>query len=55
MQELEQLVAQARSAIAATVSVAGLEQVKARYLGKAGLLTELLKGLGKLEIGRAHV
>ena len=30
------------------VTNAPLEQVKARYLGKAGQITELLKGLGKL-------
>ena len=48
MQELERIVAEAGQAIAATASVADLEQAKARYLGKAGSLTELLKGLGKL-------
>jgi len=48
MQELEQIVAEAGKAIAATSSVADLEQAKARFLGKAGSLTELLKGLGKL-------
>jgi len=45
---LEQIVDEAGRAIAATASVADLEQVKARFLGKAGSLTELLKGLGKL-------
>ena len=48
MQELERIVAEAGQAIAATASVADLEQAKARYLGKQGSLTELLKGLGKL-------
>jgi len=48
MQELEKIVAEAEKAIAATSSVADLEQAKARFLGKAGSLTELLKGLGKL-------
>jgi phenylalanyl-tRNA synthetase alpha chain len=48
MQELEQIVAEAAKAIAATASIADLEQVKARFLGKAGSLTELLKGLGKI-------
>ena len=48
MQELEQIVAAARTAIAATSSIPDLEQVKSRFLGKAGSLTELLKGLGKL-------
>jgi phenylalanyl-tRNA synthetase alpha chain len=48
MQELEQIVADAGKSIAATASIAELEQVKARFLGKSGSLTELLKGLGKL-------
>jgi len=48
MRELEQIVAEAGAAIAATKSVADLEQAKSRFLGKAGSLTELLKGLGKL-------
>src|SRR5689334_24399422 len=47
-QQLEQIVALAAEAIGATRSVADLEQAKARFLGKAGSLTELLKGLGKL-------
>jgi phenylalanyl-tRNA synthetase alpha chain len=48
MQQLETIVAQAAAAVAAAASGAELEQAKARFLGKAGLLTELLKGLGKL-------
>jgi phenylalanyl-tRNA synthetase alpha chain len=48
MPELEQIVAEAGKAVAAAASVAELEQAKARFLGKAGSLTELLKGLGKL-------
>ena len=48
MQEPEQIVAEAGKDIAATASLADLEQAKARYLGRAGSLTELLKGLGKL-------
>jgi phenylalanyl-tRNA synthetase alpha chain len=48
MQELEKIVADAAQAIAATASIADLEQAKARFLGKAGSLTELLKGLGRL-------
>src|SRR5690349_23814751 len=47
-QMLEQIVDEAGRAIAATASVSDLEQAKARFLGKAGSLTELLKGLGKL-------
>jgi phenylalanyl-tRNA synthetase alpha chain len=48
MRELEPLIAEAAAAIRATRSVADLEQAKARFLGKSGSLTELLKGLGKL-------
>jgi phenylalanyl-tRNA synthetase alpha chain len=48
MKELEQIIAAAREAIAATSGIADLEQVKSRFLGKSGAITELLKGLGKL-------
>ena len=48
MKELDHIVAEAERAITATASVADLEQAKARFLGKSGSLTELLKGLGKL-------
>jgi phenylalanyl-tRNA synthetase alpha chain len=48
MSDLDRIVEEARSAIAATPSIAELEQVKARFLGKSGSLTEQLKSLGKL-------
>jgi phenylalanyl-tRNA synthetase alpha chain len=48
MKELEQIIEAARSAIASSATIAELEQAKSRFLGKAGSLTELLKGLGKL-------
>jgi len=48
MQELEKIIAEADTAIRATRTIAELEQVKARFLGKSGSLTELLRGLGKL-------
>ncbi len=48
MQELEQLVAAAAADFAAATEPARLEDAKARYLGKDGSLTVLLKGLGKL-------
>ncbi len=48
MKELESIISAAREAIAATSSIAELEQVKARFLGKAGVVTEVLRGLGKL-------
>lgn len=48
MDNLDQILQQAQAAFAATDNAAELEQVKARYLGKSGALTELLKGLGKM-------
>ena len=48
MRELEQILDEARASIGGTHSVADLDQAKARFLGKSGSLTELLKGLGKL-------
>jgi len=48
MSDLASIVAQARAAFNGCVDPAALEDAKAKYLGKAGALTELLKGLGKL-------
>ena len=48
MQELEKILDEALKQFAAIDQAAELEQVKARYLGKEGRLTVLLKGLGKL-------
>lgn len=48
MNNLEQLVADAAAEFASVNEPAKLEEAKARYLGKSGSLTELLKGLGKL-------
>ena len=48
MSELEQLVSAAEADFAAAGEPARLEDAKARYLGKDGSLTVLLKGLGKL-------
>jgi phenylalanyl-tRNA synthetase alpha chain len=48
MQELEQILSDSIAQFAAVEQPAELEQVKARYLGKDGSLTALLKGLGKL-------
>jgi phenylalanyl-tRNA synthetase alpha chain len=48
MDNLEQLVGQAVADFAAAREPARLEEAKARYLGKDGSLTALLKGLGKL-------
>ena len=48
MQDLDALVKDALAAFGAISDADALEQTKARYLGKTGLLTEQLKGLGKL-------
>ncbi|GAB4036519.1 MAG: phenylalanine--tRNA ligase subunit alpha [Rubrivivax sp.] len=48
MIELEQLVAAARADFDAAANPAALEDAKARYLGRAGRVTELLKALGSL-------
>ncbi|HQR21557.1 MAG TPA: phenylalanine--tRNA ligase subunit alpha [Burkholderiaceae bacterium] len=46
--ELDQLVNEARAAFAAATQPASLENEKARYLGKAGAITERLKALARL-------
>ncbi|MDR1462894.1 MAG: phenylalanine--tRNA ligase subunit alpha [Azoarcus sp.] len=48
MDNLDQLVGGAQAAFAAAGDSAALEQAKARFLGKSGLITEQLKALGKL-------
>ena len=48
MDNLEQLVTSAIADFALATGPAPLEDAKARYLGKEGSLTVLLKGLGKL-------
>jgi phenylalanyl-tRNA synthetase alpha chain len=48
MQNLDAIISEASGAFAATSNPDELEQVKARFLGKSGQITELLKGLGKL-------
>jgi phenylalanyl-tRNA synthetase alpha chain len=50
MSDLDQWVAAAKADFAAAATPAALEDAKARYLGKAGLVTELLKGLAKLAV-----
>ncbi|MHB1300497.1 MAG: phenylalanine--tRNA ligase subunit alpha [Burkholderiales bacterium] len=49
MQNLDTLLEQALSDLSRTTDPVELEQAKARYLGKGGAITELLKGLGKLD------
>ena len=48
MTNVEELVGRANAEFAGIGDAAALEQAKARYLGKSGSITELLKGLGKL-------
>jgi phenylalanyl-tRNA synthetase alpha chain len=49
MDDLDSLVAEARRAFAEVNDAALLEQVKARFLGKTGVLGEASKSLGRLE------
>jgi phenylalanyl-tRNA synthetase alpha chain len=51
MDKLDDIVAQARATFEGIADLAQLEQAKARYLGKAGVLTERLKELGRLPAG----
>ena len=48
MQDLDAIVKDALAVFAGINDADELEQTKARYLGKTGVLTEQLKGLGKL-------
>lgn len=48
MKDLDEIIAEAIAMLDGIDNAVELEQVKARYLGKGGILTELLKGLGKL-------
>jgi phenylalanyl-tRNA synthetase alpha chain len=50
MNDLDALAAAAEADFARAAAPAELEDAKARYLGKAGRLTELLKGLAKLPV-----
>ncbi len=48
MSQFAPIIAEAETALAAVATINDLEQVKARFLGKSGVLTEQLKQLGKL-------
>ena len=50
MNELDAIVESARADFARAGTPAELENAKARYLGKAGRITELMKGLGQLPV-----
>ena len=49
MVDLDQLVEHAKQDFAQAKDPAALEDVKAKYFGKSGILTDMLKGLGKLD------
>jgi phenylalanyl-tRNA synthetase alpha chain len=49
MDELDNLISDAQRAFAAATQPAALENEKARFLGKGGRLSELLKGLARLD------
>jgi phenylalanyl-tRNA synthetase alpha chain len=48
MSNLDHLITEAQADFAACDTTTALEDAKAKYLGKTGLLTDALKGLGKL-------
>lgn len=48
MANLDHLIAASQADFSACEDMPGLENAKAKYLGKTGVLTEALKGLGKL-------
>jgi phenylalanyl-tRNA synthetase alpha chain len=48
MSDLDSIIRKAQSEISEAADLPALEQVKARYLGKSGVLTEQLKQLGRL-------
>ena len=48
MNDIDTLAAIAEADFAVALTPADLENAKARFLGKSGRVTELLKGLGKL-------
>ena len=50
MQVIDSIIRDALAAFATISDADALEQTKARYLGKSGLLTQQLKGLGKLSV-----
>jgi phenylalanyl-tRNA synthetase alpha chain len=50
MNELDQLISAAQADFGAALTPAELENAKARYLGKSGRVTEMLKALGALPI-----
>ena len=50
MNDLDQLLHQATGEFAAATTPADLENAKARFLGKTGQVTELMKGMATLPV-----
>jgi len=50
MENLEGIIAEAKSTFERTTDLAALEQAKARFLGKSGALTQALKAVGQLAV-----
>ncbi len=50
MNELDTLVESARQSFAQALTPADLENAKALFLGKAGRITELMKGMAALSV-----
>eukprot|EP01034_Spumella_vulgaris_P010407 gene10407-13207_t len=50
MNELDSIVDSARSAFAAALTPAELENAKAQFTGKTGRITELMKGMAALSV-----
>ncbi|MGH8820778.1 MAG: phenylalanine--tRNA ligase subunit alpha, partial [Rhodoferax sp.] len=50
MNELDALVESARAGFAQAATPADLENAKARFLGKSGRITELMKGRASLSV-----
>ena len=48
MEGLKELIADAEGAIASAGDLAALDELRVRYLGKKGLITQQLKSLGQL-------
>ena len=46
MQQLEEVVGQAKAEIEGVSDIAALDEIRVKYLGKKGFFTEQMKGLG---------
>ena len=55
MTDLNDIVDQAQAAFAQAAAPADLENAKALYLGKAGRLTELMKGMAALSVDEKNL